>query len=633
MLFQRIGDGSLAGRWTCWIAGTALLACATTAGGQDHWPQFRGPDSTGVAHNEGLPDRWSATENVAWKTDIPGRGWSSPIVWGNRVFLTTAVNSGTAEEPKKGLYFGGNRPDPPDAVHQWKVYCLDLLTGEILWQHQVHEGKPETPIHVKNSYASETPVTDGQRVYFCFGSIGLFCFDMQGNQLWRHTLEPRKVRFGWGTAASPVLYEERLYLVKDNDEDSYLLALDKRTGEQIWRVARDEKSNWSTPYVWSNERGSEIVTLGSGKVRSYDLDGSLLWSLQGMSSITIATPYAHNGLLYFSSGYVGDRLRPVYAVRPGADGDISLSDDETSNDSVAWCQRTAGPYNPSTLIYQDRLYVLLDRALVACYDPGDGSVVFEPERLPRGRAFTSSPWAYGDKVFCLNEDGVTYVLVPGIPSSSCTRIPWRRTTWAWPRPPSQATACCCALPSGSIAFGRAKASVLDETVWPRSRSRRIPKSVGRLAGTAAAASFDGLQRQVPISEFGHVVQLGVVLVIVAFLVGHQIFEQFLRHGIRVGATFACPTVVLLGAIFFHLSSVLEHLFDIVDLLHLGVRNHLDVALEEQNAFGQSLDVQHLLDCCCLKQPGQQIVSLIIAMKMEVHIVVDSRQFVSHCFVQ
>ena len=140
----------------------AVLAVAANADAQTtNWPQFRGPESRGVADTEGLPDRWSATENIAWKTDIPGRGWSSPVVWGDRVFLTTVVNLGTAEEPKKGLYFGGNRPTPPDALHQWKVFCLDLASGEVLWERQVHEGKPATPIHLKNSYASETPVTDG----------------------------------------------------------------------------------------------------------------------------------------------------------------------------------------------------------------------------------------------------------------------------------------------------------------------------------------------------------------------------------------------------------------------------------------------------------------------------------------
>jgi len=233
---------------------------------------------------------------------------------------------------------------------------------------------------------------------------------MRGKLLWDKRFEPHKMRLGWGTAASPVLHEDRLYLVNDNDEASFLLALDKNTGQEVWRVARDEKSNWSTPYVWQHDERTEIVTLGSGKVRSYDLKGQLLWWLEGMSSITIATPYEHDGLLYISSGYVGDRLKPIYAIRPGAKGDITLDDKDSSNDSIAWCQRSTAPYNPSTLIYGNRLYVLYDFGLLACLNPSDGSSIFDRVRIPRGRAFTASPWGYGGKIFCLNEDGVTFVM-------------------------------------------------------------------------------------------------------------------------------------------------------------------------------------------------------------------------------
>ena len=246
-----------------------------------------------------------------------------------------------------------------------------------------------------------------------FGNIGIFCFDLDGNEIWRKKIEPHQTRFGWGTASSPVLHGDRLYVVNDNDEDSYLLALEKQTGREAWRVSRDEKSNWSTPFIWQNERRTEIVTPGTGKVRSYDLDGNLLWSLTGMSSITIATPYEHKGLLYLSSGYVQDPSKPIYAIRPGATGDISLTEDQTSNEWIAWCQRKAGPYNPTTLIYDDRLFVLYDRGLLACFNAGSGDAFYEPQRLPNGRAFTSSPWAYGGKVFCLNEDGETFVIKAG----------------------------------------------------------------------------------------------------------------------------------------------------------------------------------------------------------------------------
>jgi len=226
-------------------------------------------------------------------------------------------------------------------------------------------------------------------------------------------LEPRKMRYGWGTAASPVLHDGRLFIVNDNDEKAELFALDVKTGKELWRVDRDEKSNWATPFIWNNGQRTELITPGSQAVRSYDLDGKSLWSLKGMSSIAIPTPFAGDGLIFVSSGYVGDKLRPLYAIRPGADGDISLKPGETNSAFIAWSNPVGGPYNPSPLYYQSRLYVLYDRGLVSCYDAKTGRLLFDRERLPNGLAFTSSPWAAGGRVFCLNEDGACYVLRAG----------------------------------------------------------------------------------------------------------------------------------------------------------------------------------------------------------------------------
>ncbi|MDA7507764.1 PQQ-binding-like beta-propeller repeat protein [Akkermansiaceae bacterium] len=381
--------------------------------GQKHWPSFRGAESRGISENPDLPDIWSATKNVAWKTDIPGRGWSSPIVWGKRVFLTTVVNRGESESPKKGLYFGGNRLKIPESTHLWKVICLDLESGEILWDKDVHKGKPKSSIHLKNSYASETPVTDGELVYCYFGSLGLYAMDFEGNVIWTHKVPAYPTRYGWGTASSPVLHKDRVYLVNDNDENSYLLALDKKTGKEIWKTSRAEKSNWSNPYVWQNELRTEIVTPGSGRTRSYDLDGKELWTFKGMSSITIATPYAHDNLLYLSSGYVGDSKRPLYAIKPGAEGDISVTSKNTSNDFIAWSNWKAAPYNPSTLLYRDQIYVLLDRGYLSAFDPKTGSLIYGKQRLPGSTGFTASPWAYQGKIFCFNEDGGTNVCRAG----------------------------------------------------------------------------------------------------------------------------------------------------------------------------------------------------------------------------
>lgn len=381
--------------------------------GDENWPQFRGPHATGVGESDRLPDRWSTAENVEWKTEIPGRGWSSPIVWGDRIFVTTVENQGSSPDAKKGLYFKGEQHEPPESLHVWKTLCLDLKSGKVLWQRTAHEGKPETTLHIKNTYASETPVTDGKRVYAYFGNVGVFCYDLAGEPVWSKRLEPHATRAGWGTAASPALFQDRLYIVNDNEETSYLLALDAATGKELWRKDRDEHSNWSTPFVWQNPLRTELVTAGTNRVRSYDLDGNVLWELAGMSVVTIGTPFAQNGLLYVGSGYVLDLRRPLYAIRPGGTGDISLPANKTSNESIAWCQRAAAPYNPSVVVYRDRLYVVYDKGLFACFDALTGDVMYDRQRIPNGRAFTSSPWAYGGKVFCLNEYGETFVYEAG----------------------------------------------------------------------------------------------------------------------------------------------------------------------------------------------------------------------------
>lgn len=407
-------------RLFCLVFSLAFVAASITSyAAEDNWPQFRGPGALGSTESLNdpqeaeLPDRWTDSENICWKQPVAGRGWSSPIVWGGKIFLTTAVNSGETEPAKKGLYFGGNRPKPPETPHQWMVLCLDINSGSIEWEKTVHEGVPASPLHVKNSYASETPVTDGQRVYAYFGNVGLWCLDFDGREVWSKRFEPRATRYGWGTAASPVLQENKLIIVNDNDDKSTLTAFDAATGNELWNVDRDEKSNWATPYVWKNDQRTEIVTPGTGKVRSYDLDGGLLWEFSGMSSITIPTPFSKFGLLYITSGYVGDKLRPLYAIRAGAAGDISLKEEETSNQYIAWAQRQAGPYNTSPLVYGDSLYVLYDRGFFACYDAKTGAEVYKQQRIPEGKLFTASPWAYDGKIFCLNEDGVTFVIKAG----------------------------------------------------------------------------------------------------------------------------------------------------------------------------------------------------------------------------
>jgi outer membrane protein assembly factor BamB len=379
-------------------------------------PQLRGPRGDGIAYGANLPVRWSTTSNVVWSCTIPGKGWSSPVVWGDRVFVTSAIGPGNVAAPpaKLGSVEEHIRGLTTTDEHQYMVHCVEWSGGKLLWSRCAHKGVPPGSIHPKNSYASETPVTDGERVYACFGNVGLFCYDVDGRELWTRKWGSYKMDWNWGPAASPALHGDLLLVLNDNQERSFLVALDKRTGKDVWRVERDEKSNWTSPFVWQNELRAEIVTSGSGKVRSYDLKGKLLWELRGMSGVTVPTPLAADGLLYIASGCNHSAQRPVYAIRPGATGDISLQNGVTANAYVAWSQRRAAPYVTSPLVHDGMLYILLDAGFLTAYDARTGDQIYGKQRFPGGKAaFTASPWAYDGKLFCLSETGETYVVEAG----------------------------------------------------------------------------------------------------------------------------------------------------------------------------------------------------------------------------
>jgi outer membrane protein assembly factor BamB len=385
-----------------------------TAAENDQWPQFRGAGAGVIADDPKLPDTWSETENIRWKATIPGLGWSSPIVWNDHVFLTSAVSEGKEAAPVAGLYDEHDHIKAAAPQH-WVVMDVDFQTGKIRWQRELHAGQPPLLRHVKNSYASETPVTDGEWLYVYFGSIGLIAaLDFDGKVMWTKNIDPFNTQVELGTGASPALHKDRLYVVQDNTKQSILLALDKKTGTEIWRVNRDELGNWSTPLIWENDVRTEIVTTGTRRVRSYDLDGKLLWELKGMSELTIPSPFSKLGLLFVSSGYPGGALRPVYAIRPGAKGDISLNEGETSNEFIAWHQPLLGTYNTSALVYDNYYYTLLDRGFLMCHDARTGKQAYGRQRLMAGASgFTASPWAYNGKIFLLSEDGDTFVVQAG----------------------------------------------------------------------------------------------------------------------------------------------------------------------------------------------------------------------------
>jgi outer membrane protein assembly factor BamB len=408
-------------------ASTLLILTAVTTATlrAQHWPQFRGAQAGVAADDPRLPDHWTTTENVAWKIDLPGRSWSSPVVWGDHVFVVSAISR---KDPSPSLNpvvtylarsLGGTMSgaDISRATdeYRWTLYDVEFETGRIRWEREIRAAVPPQPVHQKNSYASETPVTDGERVYVYLGYAGLYAFDMRGTPVWSKPMDAPRMRTGWGTAASPVLHDGRIYIVNDNEDRSFIAAFDARTGAQVWRTEREgEASNWATPFVWQNERRTEIVTTGTKKVRSYDTNGRLLWELAGMTSIHAVTPVAGHGLLFVSSGYFPDNPRPTYAIRPGGSGDISLQAGETSNAFIAWSNPTLASAYPSPLVVGDQYYTLMDRGFLTSNDPKTGREIYGRQRIAvDSGTFTASPWAYNGKIFAISEDGETFVIQAG----------------------------------------------------------------------------------------------------------------------------------------------------------------------------------------------------------------------------
>ena len=407
------------------VAIILILTVAARQAQAQHWPQFRGPQAGVAPDDPRLPDAWTTTENVAWRVDIPGRSWSSPVVWGDHVFVVTATNARTPGQPLNpvitylarslgGTMSGADTSKSTDE-HRWTLYDIEFQTGKIRWEREIRAAIPPQPVHQKNSYASETPVTDGERVYVYLGYVGLFAFDMKGAPVWSKPMDAPRMRTGWGTASSPTLHNGRIYIVSDNEDRSFIAAFDARTGAQVWRTDREgEASNWSTPFVWQNEQRTEIVTTGTRKVRSYGTDGRLLWELAGMTSIHAVTPVAGHGLLFVSSGYFPDNPRPTYAIRPGAAGDITLKSGETSSAFVAWSNPTLAPAYPSPLVLGDQYYTLMDRGFVTSNEPQTGKEIYGRQRIAvDSGTFTASPWAYNGKIFAVSEDGDTFVMQAG----------------------------------------------------------------------------------------------------------------------------------------------------------------------------------------------------------------------------
>ena len=421
----------------------AVLACALflvspTVQGQDiPWPQFRGPDSNPVGAHARLAERWSKTENVEWMQQIPGRGWSSPIVSGGKVYLTTATTEGKSKPPQIGTEYSNEyvaelqkQGLPMDKIIErvterdielpnevklhYFLYCLNLKSGKVEWQKEFFTGQPPGGRHRKNSFTSESPVTDGKLIYVYVTNLGLWAYDLKGKQVWTTPLEANPIYLDFGTGSSPALIGNQLVIVSDNEKQQFIAAFDKQTGKQIWRTNRSlgnkgMQSGWVTPYVWRHALRTEIVTVGPTVAVSYDLTGKELWRLSGMCPAPIPMPFAYDGLLYIDGG----RGSSMFAVRPGATGDISLPKGESSNAFVAWSQPRAGTYLPSPLAYEGGIYTLTETGILTRFDAKTGKQTYKTRIDPKATAFTTSPWAYNGKLFCLSEEGQTFVIAAG----------------------------------------------------------------------------------------------------------------------------------------------------------------------------------------------------------------------------
>lgn len=383
------------------------------------WPSFRGPGAAGVAEGQNLPDRWSGVtgENVLWKAPVEGLAHSSPIVWGDRLFVTSAVSSRGGASFRPGLYGDGDASDDRSS-HKWMIHAFDKRTGAKLWERVTHEGAPVDKRHVKSTYASATPATDGRIVVASFGSQGIHAYDVEGNFLWKVDLGRLNLgaydipTFEWGPASSPILWRGVVFLQCDTQADSFLLALDAESGKTLWKTEREELPSWGSPSVYEGPSGAELVTNSPNYIRGYNPQtGEELWRLGGSSKITAPTPVVADGLIVVASGRRPEQ--PIFVVRAGARGDLTLPEGRESSDAVVWSRTRRGPYMPTPLIYGGILYVLANNGVFDAYDLATGKEIYR-ERIPHlGSGFSASPVAADGKIYLSNEDGEMIVVKAG----------------------------------------------------------------------------------------------------------------------------------------------------------------------------------------------------------------------------
>jgi outer membrane protein assembly factor BamB len=395
------------------LTALALPLPQGSAAGETNWPQWRGPDGSGVSAEKGLPEEWGEAKNVRWKTPLPGKGHSSPVVWGKRVFVTTAIEGPVVPGAKAAEHkMGGQVWRHPDSVgadrrHTFKVIALDRDTGRVVWEQTAWEGTPYDDRHRKSSYAASTPATDGKMVFAYFGAEGLYAYDVSGKPAWKFM--PGKLgTVGMGAATSPVLFQNLVIMQADEEagDNSFIVGLDKKTGREVWRTPRKVQVSWSTPLLVNTGKRVELITSGTESVISYDpATGKELWRSMGLESNAIPSPVATaaHDMVVVSTGFPA---KLAYAVRLGASGELKDAD-------IVWRYTKGTAYVPSPILYGDFIYLLTDKGVMTCLDARTGEVKYEGGRVPVPATFTASPVAFDGKILLTSEDGDTFVIRAG----------------------------------------------------------------------------------------------------------------------------------------------------------------------------------------------------------------------------
>ncbi len=370
-----------------------------------NWPQWRGPQANGVAPHANPPLEWSETKNIRWKIEVPGKGLSSPIVWGDRIFITTAI--ATEQSAESAASEGRRRGIAPTSKHKFVLLALARRDGKILWERTAIESVPHEGTHNDGSWASNSAITDGEHVIAHFGSRGIFCYDLQGKLIWQKDLGDMTTRNGFGEGSSPALHGNTLVINWDHEGESFIVGLDKSSGKELWRATRDEITSWSTPLIVTQEGKAQVIVSATNRVRSYDLaNGALLWEIGGMTVNAIPSPVTNAGIVYVTSGFRGSALRAIRLAE--AKGDI------TDSPAVVWKYDQDTPYVPSPLLYGDKIYFLkVNSGILSCLNAKTGEVHYGPQRLEEIANIYASPVAAAGRVYLTGRDGMTLVLKHG----------------------------------------------------------------------------------------------------------------------------------------------------------------------------------------------------------------------------